>query len=291
MDFEIKTIEEYLNTILLLQAQEKSTLWFRGQNRSYYNLQPSLLRHSIQVANQFGTPLKVETPDFRFSHGQTVLIPPVPKLLEDFKTYCNNNNVTIGNPCNDMEWYFLAQHYGLPTTLLDWTEDPMIALFFAINKCDYSDTNVNIFICSPNNLNNNLTHGILNETFNEPMQVEKNSLPFLLKYISYDNMPYLPICVKPTLQNYRILRQSGNFILHGCNFQPLDLQPFSNFFHHLSIPRKFFSYFEKILSSLQISEFTVYGNKTPLDEAIKQIRHEVLQLFYNNINKLQKNLQ
>jgi FRG domain-containing protein len=81
-------------------------LWFRGQSDASWGLVPKIWRKEYSDADEAEMRLEFES----VGHPLT----------------------QAGSVRDKWYWYFLMQHYGAPTRILDWTTNPLAALYFVV---------------------------------------------------------------------------------------------------------------------------------------------------------------
>src|ERR1700731_3260006 len=119
-------------------------LWFRGEGESH---DTSLLRPNLYRPPK-GTAMK----------SIQDLLNIECELYDDFQRcgaqLCNER---IEEAYRDWDWYYLMQHHGAPTRLLDWSDGSLIALHFAIrHKGKQNTEDAAVYIMAPDRLKRKL---------------------------------------------------------------------------------------------------------------------------------------
>lgn len=229
----IKSVSEYLNRIKEVY-ENKELLWFRGQAKDYEQLIPKLYRSEGGIALE-------ESIYYRF---QAKAIPMLDKIPNAY-----------------FEWLFLMQHYGIPTRLLDWSTDALVALAFAITsrKKEHDGSNAIVYCLEPYKLN---------QPFSENYEKPSKFIPSIImkevtNTFSYDvkNHYKSPIaCIGP-LNNARIIAQKGVFTLSPIrekNYCLKELTEVNKFLTSIDIDNGHIENIKNELEKLGITESSLY---------------------------------
>lgn len=241
-------LEMTINSIpdLLSIIDEKTTitnerlLWYRGQSDASWGLTPTLLRQTFRCSE--------ETLVARFKQNASMLIDKKPNSYFD--------------------WLFLMQHYGVPTRLLDWTESPLIALYFAIEKEDAADGA--LWLLEPLELNKEAR--ITKPT--EPLFIPSFDDQLLQPYDgSTDSRTEVyPIATIATRNSVRIQAQQGVFTIHHPALnKPIEEIGNKKHFYKAVIPSESKAVLKKQLKLLGISKFQLFPELASVGELIKEV--------------------
>lgn len=212
----IKTFIDYISEVEQVRNDNYDIHLFRGQSHSQ-PLLPSIARINPQF----------DTTDIEI------------KMLEDLKR--RSPLLVTKTPTSDWQWLVFAQHFGLKTRLLDWTSNPLIALWFACSNEYLIDKSSFVYLLSAN----------------EEMLVDVN----------HTESPFLNTktrILRPTLNNERIIAQSGWFTTHKFSrtqkrFVELEARKEERFkILEIEIPAESKKEILRMLSNLGVNNRTVF---------------------------------
>lgn len=196
----IKTVPSLFSSIKsdLSKWKPGTKVWFRGESDggkpNYKPLCPKIAKHGSNIENYL-------LQSFRRQAGALANVPPREQT--------------------DM-WLFLAQHYGVPTRLLDWTEGALFALYFAIN---HKNPNPKIYMLNPRRLNELAG----SKTFypNYPLSWVKGGGDYVR--LAWENRQVedsflkldIPFAFPATYQDHRMISQRSCFTIHGRDLRSM----------------------------------------------------------------------
>lgn len=170
-ELKFKTAEEFIQALLPFSSDlDVKASIFRGHSNVAYQLLPTALRKNTSIW-EF-TPVRYDN-NGPIPDSEAILSYAEFQVLRDFYQAADRRglNVPVSERLRaqlhvDIDYYSnmdggdwlpddlletagLAQHYGVPTRLLDWSYDPMVAAFFASRPQSLKGSDICVWAVNP----------------------------------------------------------------------------------------------------------------------------------------------
>ena len=225
-------------------------LWFRGQASKSWPLLPSLYRLATTVQPRFER-----------------------ELVRDFIT---KSAPYLKAPASPTTALFVMQHYGGPTRLLDWSEYPLVALFFAVDD-EFSDADPAVWILSPWRLNELAAKG------RTVPSARHKIMQYYLLTRDDQTAPVAPnpLAVRAPYDTPRVRAQAGVFTIHGSRRIPLEefagTDAASPLLAKVTIPRGKASHIKRELFAIGVSRGRLFPD---LDGLTRDVAYRYSSNFW-----------
>lgn len=185
---EITKLSEYMEFV---EGLEKDFYLSRGQSQNY-PLLPSALRRD-------------ESGNRKYARRA------IRNFLEQFKINSYQYMPAPWDVKNDTEWMLYAQHYGIPTRLMDFTTSHITSLLFAVEKSFQQDTDKDavVYFLNPE---------MLNMKYKQQMSIVNFSNESEGSLDGLDG----PVVIQGRKINPRVNAQKGLFVLFQDDDEPLE---------------------------------------------------------------------
>lgn len=230
--YNISSVSQYLEVIKKLQEEyscaecmdlTSTSFLYRGMSDCDYSLLPKVLRGKNITIDEYYEAISERLP-YGNSKKEELLKRPSnftqftseKGLLEQFIQEASGY---VDIPPDDLiRWAEYAQHYGVPTRFLDWTTNPLTALYFSLRERENIKKDGVVWILHKNN------YELYNNQFSNRMS-GINKTPHD-KILDIFKMPLYseeyPVLYTPNYVDIRMSVQGSYFMVWGSKELPLD---------------------------------------------------------------------